>query len=85
MNTISKHFTVTIAESLQLFHLEGHIFYPVSFPYKGELALLGEGQKEEINSLYPGNCSCYYKRPREPIISGCVKLCPRSAGCVEPP
>lgn len=56
VNGISKHFTVTIAKSLQLFHLEGHIFYSVSFTYKGELAQLGEGQEEEIN--YPGNCSC---------------------------
>lgn len=61
VNSISKHFTVTIAKSLQLSHLEGHIFYSVSFTYKGELAQLGEGQEEEINSLYPGNCSCYYK------------------------
>lgn len=51
-------------QSLQLLHLEGHIFYSVSFTYKGELAWLGEGQREEINSIYPGNCSCYCRRPR---------------------
>lgn len=51
-------------QSLQLLRLEGHIFYSVSFTYKGELAWLGEGQKGEINSVYPGNCSCYCKWPR---------------------
>lgn len=51
-------------QSLQLLRLEGHIFYSVSFTYKGELAWLGEGQKEEINSVNPGNCSCYCKWPR---------------------
>lgn len=51
-------------QSLQLLRLEGHIFYSVSFTYKGELAWLGEGQREEINSVYPGNCSCYCKWPR---------------------
>lgn len=51
-------------QSLQLLRLEGHIFYSVSFTYKGELACLGEGQREEINSVYPGNCSCYCKWPR---------------------
>lgn len=58
MDSISKHFTVTIAKkkkkkSLQFSHLEGHIFYyfHISFTYKGELAQLGEGQEEEINCL----------------------------------
>lgn len=50
-------------QSLQLLHLEGHVFYAVSFTYKGELAWLGVGQREETNSVYPGNCSCYCKRP----------------------
>lgn len=50
-------------QSLQLLHLDGHVFYAVSFTYKGELAWLGVGQREETNSVYPGNCSCYCKRP----------------------
>lgn len=46
----------------------------------------GGGSEEEINAVYPGNCSCYYKWPREPTRSGCVcpKLCPWSAHYVEP-
>lgn len=35
----------------------------------------GEGQGAETNSVYPGNCSCYCKWPREPISSGCARLC----------
>lgn len=65
MNSVSKHFTVTMVKSLQLFHLEGHIFYSVSFTYKGELAQLGEGQ-EEINSIQ-GIAAVITNGPRSPL------------------
>lgn len=42
-NSVSKHFTVTIAKSLQLSHLEGHVFYYISSAYKDEQAQLGGG------------------------------------------
>lgn len=75
-------------QSLQLLHSEGHIFYSVSFTYKGERARLGEGQREEINSIHPGNCSCYYKWPRRAhykLPCEAVSLeCP-SRGVSQPP
>lgn len=71
---------------------------PAAFPFGGSHFLLGflhlqrragtagGGSEEEINAVYPGNCSCYYKWPREPTRSGCVcpKLCRWSAHYVEP-
>lgn len=42
----------------------GGSHFLVSFAYKGKLVWLGEGQREESNSIYPGNCSCYCKWPR---------------------
>lgn len=51
--------------------------------------MAGGGAEEEINSIYPGNCSCYCKRPREPIISCCARLCvpgvPRHVASPQPP
>lgn len=73
-------------QSLQLLHLEGHIFYSVSFTYKSDLAWLGEGQREEINSIYPGNCSCYYKWPQRAHYKLlCEAECPWSARHVASP
>lgn len=62
-------------QSLQLLHLEGHIFYSVSCTYKGQLAWLGEGQREEINSAIQGIAAVIANGPREPIISCCARLC----------
>lgn len=66
VDSISKHFTVTIAKKKKAcsFPIWRVTFSTVSFTYKGELAQLGEGQEEEINSVYPGNCSCYKWPPR---------------------
>lgn len=96
MNTISKHFTVTIAKKAGSFPIWRVTHFLLGFLHlqkqaSGRAGTAGGGGSEGGNQL------CLSRElqlllqtgPREPIRSGCVRLCPKlcpwSAHYVEPP
>lgn len=58
------HFTMITMAKPAASPFGGSHFLLGFFHLQRRAARLGEGQREEINSVYPGNCSCYCKWPR---------------------
>lgn len=72
------HFTMITMAKPALLYLEGHIFYSVSFTYKGEHGW-GRGKGRKSTPSTQGIAAVIANGPGEPIIRCCARLCPLSA------